>query len=97
MKSGDIVVCINDVFLQPASEKIHHKPKKGNYYCIRGEIIEFPNGRIGIYLEEILNPEIFHPLLGFIEPSFDINRFSKLDELPEMEEIMEQIEELQEI
>lgn len=96
MKPGDIVVCINDQFNPTAFEKIPNKPKKGNYYYIR-EIREYLNDKIGVYLEEITNPKIYHNILGYVEPSFDINRFNKLDDLPEMEAIMEQIEELQEI
>lgn len=92
MKPGDIVVCINDKFPPEQAIRIPNKPKQDRSYIIRKITYHQSKGLIGILLEEITNPLIPHPILGWIEPDFNIDRFRKIDDLPEIGEIMEEVE-----
>ena len=75
MKINDIVECVNDNFPPESFLFINNFPKKKNYYTVR-EIVEYSSGKIGLLLEEIINPIL--PNLG-VEPTFNISRFKILD------------------
>jgi hypothetical protein len=75
MKINDIVECVNDNFPPESFQFINNFPKKKNYYTVR-EIVEYSSGKIGLLLEEIINPIL--PNLG-VEPTFNISRFKILD------------------
>lgn len=73
-------------------------PVVDKMYTLR-EIIKTTNGKTGVRLEEIKNPKvpIVHKILNqnvMVEPSFDINRFCKLNgELLSSDEVRELIKE----
>jgi hypothetical protein len=75
MKINDIVECVNDNFPPESLLFINNFPKKKNYYTVR-EIVEYSSGKIGLLLEEIINPIL--PNLD-VEPTFNISRFKILD------------------
>lgn len=79
------IVCINDVF---SIEKIEYfrkynilLPKKDKLYTIR-KIINHSCGKKGILLHEIINKKIPSYIISlgnvYIEPTWDIKRFSTL-------------------
>lgn len=74
------VICIDGKFAPRSIELIPNRPAEGHIGMIR-DVQNLPDGRIGIWLDNIHNPEIeldFRP--GFlIEPTFNIERFRHLD------------------
>lgn len=87
MKVNDIVECINDNFPPKSFQFINTFPKKGNYYTIR-EIVEYNSGKMGLLLEEIINPILVDLK---VEPTFNISRFKILD-IPEyMTKLLEEV------
>ena len=80
-KTGQKVVCINDVFESAAPyfyEIFHHLPKKDQTYTIR----LYESGRV--LLKEVVNPECPFDIVGleiWDEPGFDSGRFRDLEEL----------------
>ena len=91
MKVGSLVECVNDKFDPKQIELIPNRPKKGKIYTIR-LIKQYPNNKIGLLLEEIINEPLMLPNLdGLFEPTFDINRFRELPE-PNIDELTEILE-----
>ena len=99
------IICVNASFSEgnlDFFEKFGVKiPEKNKMYNIR-EVIKLVNGKTGILLEELVNPEvpIKHPILGFAlkEPNWDLLRFRKLSgDTISKEEIRELITELKTI
>jgi len=82
MKPGSLVECINDSFNPEQLIKIPNRPTQGQYYMIR-EIFDF-SGKIGVTLEEIINPKIPLSSGGWIEPSFNIERFKEVEGIPDI-------------
>jgi hypothetical protein len=80
------IICINDEFTneQLAFWREHNiaHPVKDNFYTVR-YAIKHSTGDIGFLLNEIINPKvpIKHPVLGtiMIEPTFNYNRFAKIN------------------
>jgi len=91
MKVGSLIECVNDKFDPKQIELIPNRPKKGKIYTIR-LIKQYPNNKIGLLLEEIINePLILPDTTGLFEPTFDINRFRELPE-PNIDELTEILE-----
>lgn len=89
MKVGSLVECIDSSFSEQQIVKIKILPVKNKVYTIR-EIIEYPTlKRIGLLLEEIINPPI-DTTQGVEEPSFDIKRFRELPEV-DVEEMVNEL------
>jgi len=88
MDIGDIVTCINSTFHDYTIEITNQLPKKGNEYMVR-EIINY-GSRVGLLLEEVINPPV-KIIDQYLEPSFLISRFRKL-ETPPLEVIEEELE-----
>lgn len=84
MQVGAIVVCIDDSFSAEAMSQLKQIPKKDNYYTIR-EIVERPNGHVGVLLEEIANPPR-ETIDGIVEPKFKSNRFAEMHIPPDLED-----------
>lgn len=93
------VICTNDTYPSQILEKWHQYgvsyPIKDKIYTIR-TCQRHSNGKIGIRVEEIINPSIpvKHYILGqiIIEPTFDISRFASLSGEVLTNEVLEQIE-----
>ena len=99
------IICINASFSTGNLEFFSlfgvKTPEKDKIYNIR-QVIKLVNGKTGVLLEEIVNPEvpIKHPILGYAmtEPNFDLDRFRKLSgDIISKEEIRELITELKTI
>jgi hypothetical protein len=90
MKIGDVVLCINDIFSPEAAKKFQTLPIKGRNYLIR-KLRNLPNGKIGILLEEIVNPKIEGSIGIYWEPDFDSERFSP-QTTPSIEKILKELE-----
>lgn len=91
MKVGSLVECVNGKFDLKQTELIPNRPKKGKIYTIR-VIKQYPNNKIGLLLDEIINEPLMLPNLdGLFEPTFDINRFRELPEtnIDELIEVLE--------
>ena len=91
MQVGSLVECVNGSFEPKQIELIPNRPKQGKIYTIR-EIKQYPNKKVGILLEEIVNELILKPdESGLFEPTFDIERFRELPEanIDELLEILE--------
>jgi hypothetical protein len=91
MDIGSLVECINDVFDLKQLKLIDNKPKKGKIYTIR-RIQHYPNNKVGVLLEEIINEPLITPNVdGLFEPTFNIERFRELPEIniDELTEIFE--------
>lgn len=97
MKVGSFVQCINDVFNPEQLLKIPNRPKLNEYYTIR-EIIVFDTNT-GVLLEEISNSHIPSKKYGTIEPSFNIERFREMEDMPDIQALLDEVfaEELTEI
>lgn len=89
MKVGALVECINDTWRQETIDIVTNRPIKGRYYTIR-TIIQFPHG-VGVMLEEIVNNKVASFNGQPVEPSFDIERFRELTDLPDIEELLEEV------
>lgn len=95
MKVGSIVECINDIWEPCTLEHVPNRPFKGNAYVIRG-IKEYKHG-VGLFLEEIRNPDIVFPSGVKAEPSFHIDRFREMTEVDDLvaelvEEVLQTVE-----
>lgn len=75
------VICIDDKFDQRSIDLIGQRPIINKIYNIR-EVIPTLDGRVGVLLEELINPPIEISKGMFAEPRFDINRFRHLDMTP---------------
>ena len=81
IKFGSRVVCINDLFSDEQIAMIPNRPVKDKQYTI-DEVMITRRGK-AVTLVEIDNPPLNHPTgLGTFIPSFDINRFRNLEEVP---------------
>ena len=81
IKFGSRVVCINDLFSDEQIAMIPNRPVKDKQYTI-DEVMITRRGK-AVTLVEIDNPPLTHPTgLGTFTPSFDINRFRSLEEVP---------------
>ncbi|HVF82497.1 MAG TPA: hypothetical protein VM884_11205 [Flavisolibacter sp.] len=82
IKFGTKVVCINDSFTDEQKSMIPSRPVRDHHYTI-DEVIITRRGR-AVTLVELDNPPLLHPSGGgtFI-PSFDINRFRELEDVPQ--------------
>lgn len=81
IKFGSRVVCINDQFSDEQIALIPNRPVRDNEYTI-DEVLITRRGK-AVTLVEIDNPPLTHPTgLGTFVPSFDINRFRDLEEVP---------------
>lgn len=81
MKFGSRVVCINDLFSDEQILLIPNRPIRNEQYTI-DEVLITRRGK-AVTLVEIENPPLTHPTgLGTFIPSFDINRFIVLAEVP---------------
>lgn len=82
IKFGTKVVCINDVFTEEQKAMIPNRPVQDHHYTI-DEVLITRRGK-AVTLVELDNPPLMHPSgAGTFIPSFDINRFRELDEVPE--------------
>lgn len=91
MKIGSLVECINGNFEPKQIELIPNRPKQGKIYTVRN-IKQYPNNKVGLLLEEIVNDPLVLPNLdGLFEPTFDINRFREIQDgdIEELTEILE--------
>jgi len=81
IKFGSRVVCTNDLFTDEQIAMIPNRPVKDEQYTI-DEVMITRRGK-AVTLVEIDNPPLVHPTgLGTFIPSFDINRFRALEEVP---------------
>ena len=80
------VICINDKFSDESKRLIPNLPVEDSLYTFRAVIPRLDNGQVGVLLYQIENPELAYdvsnPQLGTFEPTFNINRFAKLDRTP---------------
>jgi hypothetical protein len=79
MRTGNLVECINDIFLPKQIEMIPHRPQKKSIYEVRKAL----HTRMGkaYLLVEIENPVIDDPVSGMkFEPSFNVKRFVIVDD-----------------
>lgn len=81
IKFGTRVVCINDTFSEEQIAMIPSRPVRDQHYTV-DEVLITRRGK-AVTLVELDNPPLMHPSGGgtFI-PSFDINRFAELEEVP---------------
>lgn len=89
MKVGALVECINDTWKQQTIETVSNLPKKGKYYTIR-TVAQYTHG-IGVTVEEITNSRNVRYNGELLEPSFDVERFRELTDLPDIEELLEEV------
>ena len=95
MDPGDKVICVNSSMLPHVVEELlkdcPNWIKKDNIYTIRAIVdLDFV---IGIYLEEVHNPPKWFKLINkFMEPSFRMDRFRKLEPIKSKEISIEQEE-----
>jgi hypothetical protein len=89
MKVGSFVECINSSFIPEQIHLIPNRPTRGEYYTVRE--IEEVKGKIGIRLEEIENPLVESVSGRMFEPSFDINRFREIEDMPDIQALMDEI------
>jgi hypothetical protein len=92
IKFGTVVVCINDTFTEEQKAMIPNRPVRDSHYTV-DEVLITRRGK-AVTLVELDNPPLRHPSGGgtFI-PSFDINRFKELAEVP-AEVLKEELQEL---
>lgn len=90
MKVGSVVECINDAFNEKQKELIVFLPDRGKLYMVRS-VEEHHNKKVGIRLEEIVNPPSVVLNGVHIEPTFDMERFREVDGLDDL--VIEMIEE----
>lgn len=93
------VICINGSF-DKDTLSIYDKykvktPQENTLYNIRG-VYRHTTGRVGILLEELINPTVpyTHPIMGekWMEPTWNIERFRHLDTSPILEEELSVLE-----
>ena len=89
MKIGALVECINDTWKQKTIETVSNLPIKGKYYTIR-TANQYTHG-IGVTLEEVTNARTVQYQGQLLEPSFDIDRFRELTDLPDIEALLEEV------
>ena len=89
MKIGALVECINDTWKQKTLETVPNLPIKGKYYIIR-TANQYTHG-IGVTLEEVTNARTVQYQGQLLEPSFDIERFRELTDLPDIEALLEEV------
>lgn len=90
MKFGTSVICINDSFTEEQKALIPNRPVKDAQYHI-DEVLITRRGR-AVTLVEIDNPPLPHPSgLGTFIPSFDVNRFAEVADMPVEKEEAEQM------
>lgn len=89
MKIGALVECINDTWKQKTIETVPNLPIKGKYYTIR-TANQYIHG-IGVTLEEVNNAKTVQYQGQLLEPSFDIERFRELTDLPDIEALLEEV------
>ncbi|NTS41633.1 hypothetical protein HRG84_12015 [Flavisolibacter sp. BT320] len=81
IKFGSRVICVNDQFSDEQIAMIPNRPVRDQEYTI-DEVMITRRGK-AVTLVEIDNPPLKHPTgLGTFIPSFDINRFKEMEELP---------------
>ena len=78
MKVGSVVECINAAFNEKQKELIAFLPDRGKMYMVRS-VEEHQSKKVGIRLEEIVNPPSVVLNGIHIEPTFDIERFRELN------------------
>lgn len=73
-------MCLDDQFSEGSKLVFKELPVKNEIYTVRSKRKE-PNGKTAYLLEELHNPKIQHILYGneFIEPSFNIERFTVIN------------------
>lgn len=93
------LICVNSKFSQEQLNFYQHHgvitPTKDKIYSVRKKV--WNRGKLGIYLNELVNPEI--PIqsiispngVKLIEPNWDINRFRTLTGETVTEEMLETI------
>jgi hypothetical protein len=91
MKIGDCITCINDKFSLSAAKKFRQLPIAGKNYLIRG-IRPMSQGKVGLLLEEIINPQILNSKGKLWEPDYDSDRFSIDEDIPSLENILKSLE-----
>ena len=89
MKIGALVECINDTWKQKTIKTVPNLPIKGNYYTIRN-VAQYTYG-VGVTLEEVTNARTVQYQGQLLEPSFDIDRFRELTDLPDIEALLEEV------
>ena len=90
MKVGSVVECINDAFNEKQKELIVFLPNRGKLYMVRS-VEEHYNKKVGIRLEEIINPPSVILNGVHLEPTFDMERFREVEGLDDL--VIEMIEE----
>lgn len=85
---GQKVVCVRGGHIPGRGYHTESVPVRGGVYTVRGLDTERLDGHLGLYLEEIRNPELDYAD-GFGEASFMEVRFRPLDDL---EQQLERIE-----
>jgi len=90
MKVGSVVECINAAFNERQKELIAFLPDRGKLYMVRS-VEEHQSKKVGIRLEEIINPPSVVLNGVHIEPTFDIERFREVEGLDDL--VIEMIEE----
>lgn len=71
------IICINDKFSAEQIAVIPNRPVEGNIYTWRARR-KTREGKIGIMLHEIINPEIPGVAGMMFEPAFNVKRFTTL-------------------
>jgi hypothetical protein len=89
MKIGSFIECIDSNFLPEQIHLIPNRPVKGEYYTVRE--IEEVGERVGLRLEEIKNSLIEGVSGRIFEPSFNINRFREIEDMPDIQALMDEI------
>jgi hypothetical protein len=91
MKVGDCITCINDKFSPSSAKKFKQLPVAGKNYLIRG-VRPMSQGKVGLLLEEIINPQILDSKGQWWEPDYDSDRFSLDGDIPSFEDILKNLE-----
>ena len=75
---GESVVLINDDF-EEITELIPtiRLPEIYKTYTVR-DLVDCPNDKIGVLLEEVINTKLFTLTFGFYEPNFNQDRFKPI-------------------
>ena len=82
IKEGDQVVCVDDLFTDHAIKLIPTRPVKDNIYTVRQILYHDVNDKVGVLLQEIINPPIQSGVLKrLLEPTFNIIRFAPLEKV----------------
>ena len=97
MKTGSIVICVDDTFNKHAGRNFSALPVRDRCYVVRELIpnIEFANGPPGIALEEIRGKYVTYPsytgVVVTIEISFKMKRFREVLPPMNLEEVLEAV------